>query len=188
MNVFANTELMDLVCSNNQISNLDLTANINITNLSCDGNLLKKITVSNMPRLKSLKCSDNQLEEIDLSKNLHLQKFWGQNNLFSFLDFYYNQGLNTIDIRNNPRMTPCSLILCTRLFPVSKVQVRSEFILEGSNAETSSTSIATESKWTVDVTGDGSAVCKDVTATIELRNSEPFHYFNRILFPTNCIR
>lgn len=168
LNVFANTELMDLVCSNNQISNLDLTANINITNLSCDGNLLKKITVSNMPRLKSLKCSDNQLEEIDLSKNLHLQKFWGQNNLFSFLDFYYNQGLNTIDIRNNPRMTPCSLnFMYQTLSGLESASPYVNLFLEGSNAETSSTSIATESKWTVDVTGDGSAVCKDVTATIE---------------------
>ena len=168
LNVFANTELMDLVCSNNQISNLDLTANINITNLSCDGNLLKKITVSNMPRLKSLKCGDNQLEEIDLSKNLHLQKFWGQNNLFSFLDFYYNQGLNTIDIRNNPRMTPCSLnFMYQTLSGLESASPYVNLFLEGSNAETSSTSIATESKWTVDVTGDGSAVCKDVTATIE---------------------
>ena len=168
LNVFANTELMDLVCSNNQISNLDLTANINITNLSCDGNLLKKITVSNMPRLKSLKCGDNQLEEIDLSKNLHLQKFWGQNNLFSFLDFYYNQGLNTIDIRNNPRMTPCSLnFMYQTLSGLESASPYVNLFLEGSNAETSSTSIATESKWTVDVTGDGSAVCKNVTATIE---------------------
>lgn len=168
LNVFANTELMDLVCSNNQISNLDLTANINITNLSCDGNLLKKITVSNMPRLKSLKCGDNQLEEIDLSKNLHLQKFWGQNNLFSFLDFYYNQGLNTIDIRNNPRMTPCSLnFMYQTLSGLESASPYVNLFLEGSNAETSSTSIATESKWTVDVTGDGSAVCKDVTAMIE---------------------
>ena len=162
LNVFANTELMDLVCSNNQISNLDLTANINITNLSCDGNLLKKITVSNMPRLKSLKCGDNQLEEIDLSKNLHLQKFWGQNNLFSFLDFYYNQGLNTIDIRNNPRMTPCSLnFMYQTLSGLESASPYVNLFLEGSNAETSSTSIATESKWTVDVTGDGRAVCKD---------------------------
>lgn len=167
LNVFINTELMDLVCSNNQIKSLDLSANSNITNLSCDGNQLTKLNVSNMPRLKSLKCSNNKLTEIDLSQNSYLQKFWGQNNLFTFLDFYYNQGINTIDIRDNAGMTPCSLnYMYQTLSGLEETSPYPNLLLEGSNAETSETFIATELKWTVDVTGDGSAACGTVTATI----------------------
>lgn len=167
LNTFINTALMDLVCSNNQLSSLDLSANSNITNLSCDGNQLKKLNVSNMTRLKSLKCGDNQLTEIDLSQNFYLQKFWGQNNLFTFLDFYYNQGINTIDIRNNAGMTPCSLnFMYQTLSGQENTSSYPNLLLEGSNAETSDTSIATELRWTVDVTGDGSATCGTVTATI----------------------
>lgn len=167
LNVFINTQLMDLVCSNNQIKSLDLSANSNITNLSCDGNQLTKLNVSNMPRLKSLKCSNNKLTEIDLSQNSYLQKFWGQNNLFSFLDFYYNQGINTIDIRDNANMTPCSLnYMYQTLSGLESASPYPNLLLEGSNAETSDTSIATELKWTVDVKGDGSATCGTVTATI----------------------
>ena len=167
LNVFINTELMDLVCSNNQIKSLDLSANGNITNLSCDGNQLTKLNVSNMPRLKSLKCGNNQLTEIDLSQNSYLEKFWGQNNRFTFLDFYYNQGINTIDIRNNAGMTPCSLnFMYQTLSGLEKASPNTNLWLEGSNAETSDTSLATELKWTVDVTGDGSATCGTVTATL----------------------
>lgn len=167
LNVFINTELMDLVCSNNQIKSLDLSANGNITNLSCDGNQLTKLNVSNMPRLKSLKCGNNQLTEIDLSQNSYLEKFWGQNNRFTFLDFYYNQGINTIDIRNNAGMTPCSLnYMYQTLSGLEKTSPNTNLWLEGSNAETSNTSLATELKWTVDVTGDGSATCGTVTATL----------------------
>ena len=143
LNVFINTQLMDLVCSNNQIKSLDLSANSNITNLSCDGNQLTKLNVSNMPRLKSLKC------------------------LFTFLDFYYNQGINTIDIRDNANMTPCSLnYMYQTLSGLESASPYPNLLLEGSNAETSDTSIATELKWTVDVKGDGSATCGTVTATI----------------------
>lgn len=167
LNVFINTQLMDLVCSNNQIKSLDLSANSNITNLSCDGNQLTKLNVSNMPRLKSLKCSNNKLTEIDLSQNSYLQKFWGQNNLFTFLDFYYNQGINTIDIRDNANMTPCSLnYMYQTLSGLESASPYPNLLLEGSNAETSDTSIATELKWMVDVTGDGSATCGTVTATV----------------------
>ena len=64
-------------------------------------------------------------------------------------------------------MTPCSLnFMYQTLSGLESASPYVNLFLEGSNAETSSTSIATESKWTVDVTGDGSAVCKDVTATI----------------------
>ncbi|WP_298662012.1 T9SS type A sorting domain-containing protein [uncultured Barnesiella sp.] len=167
LNVFANTALMDLVCSNNQLTRLDLTGNSKITNLSCDGNQLTKLNVSNMSNLLSLKCGDNLLTEIDLSQNTYLTRFWGPNNLFTYLDFYYNQGINTIDIRNNKGMTPCSLnYMYQTLSGLESASPYPNLLLEGSNAETSDTYIATESKWTVDVTGDGSATCGTVTATI----------------------
>ena len=167
LNVFANASLLDLVCSNNQISSLDLSNNSNITNLSCDGNQLTKLNVSNMPRLQSLKCGNNQLTEIDLSQNSYLERFWGQNNSFTFLDFYYNQGIKYIDIRDNAGMTPCSLnFMYQTLSGLEKTSSYPNLLLEGSNAQTSDTSIATELKWTVDVTGDGSASCGTVTATI----------------------
>lgn len=167
LNVFANTALMDLACSNNQIESLDLSGNPNIKNLSCDGNLLKEIDVTNMPRLTSLKCGNNQLKEIDLSQNSFLKNFWAQNNLFTFFDFYYNQGLEYIDIRNNPGMNPCSLNFMYQTLPgLDSANPNTNLLLEGSNAETSDTNLATEAKWTTDVKGDGSATCNEVTVTI----------------------
>ena len=168
LNVFTNTKLLDLICSNNQISSLDLSANVNITNLSCDGNQLTELNVSDMPRLQSLKCGDNQLTEIDLSQNSYLERFWGQNNRFTFLDFYYNQGIKYIDIRNNANMTPCSLnFMYQTLSGLDETSSYPNLLLEGSNAETSDTSIASELKWTVDVTGDGSVSCNSVEVMIQ---------------------
>ena len=85
------TELTELSCSRNNLSELDVTKNTKITNLDCSNNHLSSIDVSHNAELLSLHCSYNQIKELDLSKNKRL----------SWLDCRENQ-LKTLDLSHCP--------------------------------------------------------------------------------------
>lgn len=61
-----------LICSNNELDELDVTQNENLVVIDCSTNKLKELDVTRNPKLNALYCSDNQLEELDLSKNSNI--------------------------------------------------------------------------------------------------------------------
>jgi Leucine-rich repeat (LRR) protein len=67
--------LDDLRCYSNQLTNLDLTANTDLTFLDCSDNQLTILDVSNNSTLSILSCHDNQLTSLDIrnGNNVNMQ-------------------------------------------------------------------------------------------------------------------
>lgn len=72
--------LQYLNCSNNSISNIDLSQNVNLTELFCSNNLITYINVDFNSQLYSLDCSHNLLTSLNVMNNPNL----------TFLSFSYN--------------------------------------------------------------------------------------------------
>jgi len=71
LNVSQNTGLIELYCTNNQLTNL--TLNDSLLTLVCFNNQLTELNISNCFLLSGLTCSRNQINNIDLSQNNNLE-------------------------------------------------------------------------------------------------------------------
>ena len=63
------TSLVNLSCSHNQLTSLDVSKNTALTNLDCSYNQLTSLDVSKNTALEVLHCYDNLLTSLDVSKN-----------------------------------------------------------------------------------------------------------------------
>lgn len=109
------TELTELHCSDNHITDLDVSHNTSLTYLFCARNELKKLDVSNNKNLGSLYCSENHLTMLDVSNNTTLMNLSCYDNQLTSLDISHNTFLNylrcggnqltTLDVSNNAKLT-----------------------------------------------------------------------------------
>ena len=67
--------LLDLNCSNNSLTHLDVHNNPKLTRLACYSEQLARLNVSNNPSLTKLFCGGNQLTDLDLSSLTSLAEF-----------------------------------------------------------------------------------------------------------------
>ena len=74
LDVSKNIELEELWCSENQLTKLDVGNNPMLTLLFCNGNQLTKLNVSGCKKLENLYCYGNQLTSLDVSKNTMLKE------------------------------------------------------------------------------------------------------------------
>ena len=95
------TDLETLICSNNNLSELDISNNTNLVSLLCGSNFLSSITVNNNLNLKALNCSDNQIQDLDLASNLALESLTASDNQIAAIDVSNNANLNLLSISNN---------------------------------------------------------------------------------------
>jgi len=77
----------------NQLHDLDISHNTNLSYLNCDHNSISKIDVSKIEFLENFYCGNNQLTSLDVSHNSYLMT----------LDFE-NNGIESIDVSNCPRL------------------------------------------------------------------------------------
>ena len=61
-------KLISLDCSNNQITNLDITKCTELNTLHCNNNLLTVLDITKCTKLTGLYCSSNQLADLDITK------------------------------------------------------------------------------------------------------------------------
>ena len=102
-------------CSKNQLSSLDVSNNLALTELECSTNLLTELDVTKLTALTKLDCVINQLRKLDVSNNAELRQFWCDDNQLSTIDVSNNKKLESfgcgnnqltaIDISNNPALT-----------------------------------------------------------------------------------
>jgi len=92
------TSIIQLICSNNQLTNLNVFNNTSLFFLDCSNNQLTSLDVSNNS-ISTLKCQDNQLTSLNIN-NTALSTLWCQNNLLTSLDVS-NANWNYIDCSNN---------------------------------------------------------------------------------------
>ena len=95
------TSLTKLYCSNNKLTELDLSQNTRLTELMCDSNQLTALDLSQNTDLKILNCNYNQLTALDLSKNTLLTNLDCNNNQLTALDLSKNTLLTELNCNDN---------------------------------------------------------------------------------------
>ena len=93
--------LTKLKCSENQLTELDVSQNKELEYLDCVGNQLTELDVSQNPALKYLYCSDNQLTELDVRSNTALERLLCQKNQLTSLDVSQNTNLVRLSCSDN---------------------------------------------------------------------------------------
>ncbi|MCH7785867.1 MAG: T9SS type A sorting domain-containing protein [Bacteroidetes bacterium] len=95
------TSLEVLNCSNNILSNLDFSQNLNLNDLRCYSNQLNSLNISQNSNLSFLWCSNNLLKSLDVSENIALETLYCHNNQLSVLDVKNNINLLDLICSNN---------------------------------------------------------------------------------------
>ena len=93
--------LETLHCSNNQLTELDLSALTNLMELNCSNNQLTELDLSALTNLKLLYCSYNQLTKLDISNNLALEYLSCMSSQLKTLDVTNNKNLTYLEVDNN---------------------------------------------------------------------------------------
>lgn len=109
------TSLKSLIFSENRVSSVDLTNNVNLTYLEFYSNQITTIDLSKNTKLEDLECYGNPLISLDLSKNIEL-KYLGcfatplshidvsANSKLTGINCSYNKNLTSINLRNGNTM------------------------------------------------------------------------------------
>lgn len=87
------SQLTDLLCGNNNLTELDVSENPELVRLICYNNSLTSLNLNNNTKLGSLNCNNNKLTVLDLRENKSL--WWLRCN---------NNCLTSLDLRNNPKI------------------------------------------------------------------------------------
>ncbi|MFH6999494.1 T9SS type B sorting domain-containing protein [Flavobacterium sp. FlaQc-57] len=85
-----NIALTNLECQINKLTSLNITKNINLEVVWCHENKLTFVDFSNNTKLQTIECDTNEMTSIDLSKNINLKTLITSRN-----------PLNTLDVSNN---------------------------------------------------------------------------------------
>ena len=96
------TNLEELMCNYNQLTNLDVSANTSLIGLFCSSNQLTSLDVSNNTSLIDLFCDGNYIECLDISNNLVLTELYCEQNLLEQLNTRNGNFQNmSVDALNN---------------------------------------------------------------------------------------
>ena len=87
------SKLTDLFCSDNNLTELDVSENPELKRLICYNNSLTSLNLNKNTKLESLNCNINKLTVLDLRENKSL--WWLRCN---------NNCLTSLDLRNNPKI------------------------------------------------------------------------------------
>ena len=87
------SKLTDLLCGNNNLTELDVSENPELKRLICYNNSLTSLNLNKNTKLGSLNCNNNKLTVLDLRENKSL--WWLRCN---------NNCLTSLDLRNNPKI------------------------------------------------------------------------------------
>ena len=125
---FQNLQKLD--CHSTQVSELDVSKNVNLQNLNCyNAQKITKLDVSKNIALESLSCSNTQISQLDVSKNVALESLSCDNTQISELDVSKNVALESLscsntqiselDISNNINLQ----VLFCQYTPISELNV-----------------------------------------------------------------
>lgn len=97
--VFSNLQNLD--CSFNNLSELDISNNQKLTNLYCSDNNIVELNVSNNKELAYLSCGYNQILDLDVSSNLNLEFLSCDCNRLTDIDISKNKNLSDLNVEGN---------------------------------------------------------------------------------------
>ena len=103
LDVSKNPKLKRLVCYENKLTSLDVSNNPTLILLDCERNLLTSLNVSKNTVLAALVCGSNKLDELDVSENTALKELYCQANQLTSLDLSPNTALIILGCSGNNR-------------------------------------------------------------------------------------
>jgi YD repeat-containing protein len=109
IDISQNINLNYFSCSNNEITEIDVTNNILLKNLNISYNLITSIDVSNNTALELLSARYNQLNSLDVSNNPNLRYIWCSDNPITSLDFSQNPNLYLVNCENSSLLSEFNL-------------------------------------------------------------------------------
>ena len=80
------TELMSLVCDENELSNIEISHCKNLRSLHCSYNKIEKLDISSCTKLDLLQCSNNQISKLELQGCVGLLHLYCVDNNIAELD------------------------------------------------------------------------------------------------------
>ena len=101
IDISKNIQLLSLSLSKNQLTNLDVSNNISLTILQADNNQLVDINLNDAITLKRLDIYNNKLTSLDVSKNTALTVLNAYRNQLTNLDVSGATALTDLDVGNN---------------------------------------------------------------------------------------
>ncbi len=101
LNVTANVKLVYLYCNNNNLTSLDVSNNVDLEFLSCYQNNLSNLDVTLNTSLITLECNNNNLSSLDVTSNFSLSELYCYNNNLTDLDVTGNTSLVNLDCGGN---------------------------------------------------------------------------------------
>lgn len=101
LDVSKNPNLKRLVCYENKLTSLDVSGNTSLTELYCYTNQLTSLNLGENANLDILNCVVNRLTSLDLSGNANLTRLACSSNLLTSLDVSNNPNLILLDCERN---------------------------------------------------------------------------------------
>ena len=101
LDVSKNPKLKRLVCYENKLTSLDVSGNTSLTELHCYTNQLTSLNLGENANLDKLNCVVNRLTSLDLSGNANLTILSCSSNLLTSLDVSNNPNLTLLDCERN---------------------------------------------------------------------------------------
>ncbi len=108
------TTLTELICQDNNLSNLDVSQNTALSKLACGNNPLGTLDVSQITALEILQANNNNLSTLDVSQNTTLYRLICLDNNLTSLDVSQNtniywllcgdNNLNSLDLSQNTNL------------------------------------------------------------------------------------
>ena len=98
---FAGRELIELDCSLNNLSSINLINSPELIHLYCNGNQFGSLDVSHNTKLQFLGCGSNGISTLNLTSNPELRDIYCGNNTLTTLDLTYNSVLDYLNCENN---------------------------------------------------------------------------------------
>jgi len=103
-----------LYCQGNYIKRLDLSNLTKLVELDCSDNNISFLNVAGLQLMKKINCNGNKLIELDISGLRNLVYFYCQGNLIESIDFSDNVNLEELNCKDN-KLTFLTLKNLTRL-------------------------------------------------------------------------
>ncbi|MCZ8169603.1 MAG: T9SS type A sorting domain-containing protein, partial [Flavobacterium sp.] len=103
------TNLIELGCSINNLTSINVSQLTHLTGIGCFQNQLTSLDVSNLPNLSIVSCQNNQISTLNIVNTPMLEKVFCSNNQLTSLDFSNNPLFNELDCMNNPNLTSINI-------------------------------------------------------------------------------
>jgi len=154
--------LTTLVCAGNQLTNLDVSKNLLLNKFYCQNNMLTNLDLSKTMFLEEVDCSENQLTNLNLNVHKRLTSLICSGNRLSSLDLSQNPALTLLNCSDN-NLTTSAL---NDLFASLPNNAGNIFIDGNPGTKNCDQSIATAKGWKVFPDNRPKLVINDIEYTI----------------------